>query len=152
MIVNSIILEDRSQVDGRRHICERHTDHLGLHYCYAYMAASGFNASQALADRVATLNAALVTQDLEKAYRTVLAGGTPTLTYATLDEAGTYLRGLYPTLTGEPACRVSVWLLAQTDTRLRNMFNMTQQQVNNLRTRLTTRSNALTTMLSQTGE
>lgn len=63
-IVNSEILEDRAQVDGRRHVRERHTDHLGQTYEVSYMAEAGADVAATMAARVPILEAQLAELEL----------------------------------------------------------------------------------------
>jgi hypothetical protein len=54
-IVSSSILEDRVQIDGRRHIHERHVDSAGTTYDYFWMAEADLDTSDILAARAAGL-------------------------------------------------------------------------------------------------
>lgn len=56
-IVNSTIIEDRAQVDGRRFVRERHTDNLGAIQEVSYLAEAGADVNAAMTARVATLDA-----------------------------------------------------------------------------------------------
>ncbi len=54
-IVASVIVEDAEQVDGRRHIRERHTDHLGRHHEVFYVGAANEDEQANLTARVSQI-------------------------------------------------------------------------------------------------
>jgi hypothetical protein len=54
-IIESVIVSDRPQIDGRRHIHERHIDSAGRHHDYFWMAEPGLDTALILADRAAAL-------------------------------------------------------------------------------------------------
>ena len=64
------------------------------------------------------------------------------------------LRERFRTSIGERAARIAKWLLANcTDAQLKAIFDgLTNTQLTQLKTRLTTRANALTTLQNMTGE
>lgn len=64
-IVTSEIREDSTQADGRRHIREVHTDHVGVEHHFLWMADSGQDASAVLAARASALPARLAAREIE---------------------------------------------------------------------------------------
>ena len=62
-IVSSTIIEDARQRDGRRHVCERHVDHLGGVRDVRYMAESGADATAILPTRAAQIEAELAAEE-----------------------------------------------------------------------------------------
>lgn len=63
-IVSSEIVADQVQIDGRRHVQERHVDHLGQVLDVFYMAEAAADTSVALQARVAVLEAQLAEAEL----------------------------------------------------------------------------------------
>lgn len=59
---DSSIIEDRVQVDGRRHVLERHVDRHGKQYDFGYMAESDTNVQAVLAARAVALQDQLTRQ------------------------------------------------------------------------------------------
>lgn len=51
----SEIIEDRAQVDGRRHVVERHTDRNGQHYDFRYMAEAATDVESIMTARAVSL-------------------------------------------------------------------------------------------------
>ena len=70
-IVNSTIIVDHAQVDGRRRIWERHQDHLGVSHLVAYIAESADDVTQNLAPNAVLIEdqlaAAEIAANLEEA-------------------------------------------------------------------------------------
>ena len=153
-ITSSVIIEDAVQIDGRRHCAERHTDHLGLAHVVRYMAEAGADVAAAMSARVAQLDAQLVGQELQKDLALILSGDYAEVTaqYASLSDVRAFLRAFYSTATGEQVGRMAGFLLTLTDAQLRTLFNMTQTQVNQLKTRLQARVDALNAVLTAAGE
>lgn len=80
-IVSSIIVEDRAQADGRRHVRERHTDHVGGTHDAVYLAESGADAEAVMAARVANIEAQLKTNEINANLAKALNGETDTFTF-----------------------------------------------------------------------
>lgn len=64
-IVSSIITEDAAQIDGRRRIAERHSDHIGGIHEVLYIAESGADASLMLPIRAALIEGQLTAAEIE---------------------------------------------------------------------------------------
>ena len=65
-ITSSIITENAVQVDGRRWIREKHTDHTGAQHFYSYIAHPGQDVDAILAARATALWEQLVEEELQK--------------------------------------------------------------------------------------
>ena len=156
-ITSSTIIEDIAQVDGRRHVCERHVDHAGLIHFIRYMAEAAANISATMAARVASIEAELKERELRRAVRAALEDGPavqPTLNWSTNTEFGLALRAFYQTSTQRDACRIG-WYVTQfnlTDNQLRTFFGLTAQQVTAARTKLNSLSSQYETLLTAAGE
>ena len=152
--MTSLIISDTIQIDGRRHIIERHVDDFGITHDYFYMAESNTDVNAIMTARVATLEAQLVEADIQLNIQRILEGnyGEVINKYATLTDIRAALRNFYQTATREEVGRMAGFLLTLTDAQLRTLFNMTQSQVNQLKTRLQARFDELTAVLTATGE
>jgi hypothetical protein len=149
-ISTSTIVEDRAQRDGRRHVTERHVDHVGVVFLIPYMGEAGANVNTLMAARVAILEAAAIANELEQLIATLPPN--PTLNYATIGQAGTLIRNRFKDARGLEAGRIAVWLLARTDAQLRNAFGMTQGQVDALKIRLQAAADKYNAAIAMTGE
>lgn len=67
MIVESAIVWDLPQIDGRRFIRERHVDDKGVEYFFDYMAEEKEDSSVILPERVSTLERALADAEAQRA-------------------------------------------------------------------------------------
>lgn len=156
-ITSSEITEDVVQVDGRRHVCERHVDHAGLIHFIRYMAEAAANISEIMAARVASIEAELKERELRRAIRAALEDGPavqPTLNWSTNTEFGLALREFYKTAVQRDTCRIG-WYVTQfnlTDNQLRTFFGLTAGQVTAARTKLTALSDQYVALLTAAGE
>lgn len=73
MIVTSLIVEDRVQVDGRRAIQERHVDHVGRVESVFYLAEAGADATAIMLARVPILEQQASDRELAQNEAEVLA-------------------------------------------------------------------------------
>lgn len=76
-IINSQIIEDAIQIDGRRHITERHTTDTGKVLDVSYLSETDTDADKKMADRIAILEQQLAdekSQEDEAATREVVVG------------------------------------------------------------------------------
>ena len=153
-IVASVIVEDRAQIDGRRSIIERHTDHLGVPQMLHYLAESGADVNAAMLARVAALGQAAADAEMVQNIAHIMVGdyGKVTTQYVTVADARAVLRAIYQTGSGEVIGRMAGYLLTLPDSQLRSIFNMTQAEVNQLKPRLQARYDALLAVLTATGE
>lgn len=76
----------------------------------------------------------------------------PKFNHSTPAQLGALLRERYRTASGARLANIATWLLTRTNAELQTWFGLTPTQVTSLRTRLTSRANALTTLRNQTGE
>lgn len=153
-IVASVIVEDRAQIDGRRAVREHHTDHLGVIHAVSYLAEALADVQAALTARVATLTQALADAEIARSLSFIYEGNYAAVTaqHATLADIRAAIRAAYQTETGERIGRLAGFLLTLTDAQLRTLFNMTQTQVNQLKTRLQAKVDAMNALLALVGE
>ncbi len=64
-IETSEIVEDSIQIDGRRHIREVHTDHVGVEHHYVWMAEAGQDVDIVMSNRASRLPDHLAQQEIE---------------------------------------------------------------------------------------
>jgi hypothetical protein len=153
-IASTTIINDRPQRDGRRCVSERHVDHVGVALLIHYIAAAGADVLAVALARVADLNQALIDRELAKDIAAILDGryADVTTVHAAIADVRAALRTFYQTASGPDVGRMAGYLLTLTDAQLRTLFNMTQAQVGNLRTRLQARVDALNAVLTAVGE
>lgn len=153
-ITESTIVEDRVQADGRRAVRERHTDHRGLVECVDYLAEPDADASATMAARVAQIESRQAASEIERNIANILAGDYVAVTshYATLADIRAALRLFYQVATNTQVGRMAGFLLTLTDAQLRNIFNKTQAEVDQLKVRLANRVSELNAVLGAAGE
>jgi hypothetical protein len=155
MIVSSVIAEDARQVDGRRWIAERHTDHLGLAYEFRYLVAAATNAATLMAARVAIINADLTAREIASnlvAVATLGAQAAPKFDYSTSTQNVAALRAAYATATQSQAIFTGEYLGSLTDAQLQSAFGLTAAQVTTLRAnKLTPAASAAATIRAAAG-
>lgn len=139
-ITASEIIEDHAQADGRRHVRERHTDHLGIHHHVAYMAESGANATTAMTARVSQIEAGLVERELGENESRALEGpfAGPTLQHCTAAQVRARIRQLFKNASSFQLCRLA-WYIQQlglTDNQLKAMFGVNDAQLVTLKAKL----------------
>lgn len=154
-IVSSVLSEEGEQRDGRHWVNEVHTDHLGQTHVASWLAEPNDNASQIMADRVPSIEATLKTHEIETNVATILVLGSLTdtsLDHSTVNENFAVLREAYKTALEVEAVMAGDFLSSQSDAVLRNVFAMTQPQVNNLRTnKLTPAANTAASIRASSG-
>lgn len=156
-ITNSTILEDRVQLDGRRHVRERHTDHLGTQHHVAYMAESGANATTTMTARVAQLESALASSELdENEARATADSGfiAPTFQHCTAGQMRARIRELFRTGRSWRVCRIA-WYIQQlglTDAQLKAMFGVNDAQLVTLKAKLASLETKYNDVQTQQGE
>ena len=154
-ILSSSVVVDAAQLDGRRHIIEHHTDHVGIVYPVFYLAEAGADATLPLAARAIQIVDGLREAEVNDNLGRILAGE-PLSAITTIHVDGATLRQrlrqAFQAATGERACRLAVFLQALTDVQLRAIFGITQAQVTTLRTRLQARIDKLNALLAEVGE
>ena len=155
-ITSSVIIEDQSQVDGRRHVRERHTDHLGVFHFVSYVAASGFDATTALAATAVSLVTQLREREILRNMAIALgaADGVTSFQHSTGTQNATALRELYKISTKEAALRLGwyVWNYGLTDAQYKNFWGINDAQLVLLKTKLSAQAQAYEDMLLEAGE
>lgn len=155
-ITASEILYDRAQADGRRRVLEQHTDSLSRVYNVSYLAAPGADANAALAARVVLLEAALKEAEIEANIARALDGETSgfSLEWSTANENYAALRQLYSTLTSWELIIIGHVLHHQSlsDALIRNLFGVSQAQVQGIRDRLEAKDTLYHAILAEVGE
>jgi len=155
-IIQSIIVEDRVQADGRRSVRERHTDDAvpaGVHEV-SYLAEAAADVNAAMTARVASIEAQLV--EAEHAANLGSVGGTgngATFRYTTQAQFLVRLKILYTNSTGLRACYIGRWFHVQdlADATLRTLFGITQGQVAGLRTKFSNQNTLLANVAAENG-
>ena len=154
-ILSSSVVVDAAQLDGRRHVIEHHTDHVGVIHPVFYLAEAGADVTLPLAARATQIADGLRETEVADNLGRILSGE-PLTAITTVHVDGATLRQrlrlLFQTATGEPACRLAVFLQSLTDAQLRAIFGITQAQVPTLRTRLQARIDKLNALLAEAGE
>jgi hypothetical protein len=154
-IVSSVISSDLAQKDGRRWICEKHTDHLGIFWERQYLAGALDNVQAALTAYAIVLANNIRDAEIAHNISEVTTLGylaTPRLLYSTIVQNLAALRAAYLVATRTEAIFIGDYLSARTDAQLQTAFGMTAGQVNNLRTnKLTPAASAAATIRAATG-
>lgn len=154
-IVSSVIASDDVQIDGRRYIREVHTDHVGVEHVVMFLAPADWNAQLAMTARVPTLETSLRDAEIADNIADAAANGqfaTITLIHSTSAQNGAAVRAAYQSMSRTEAIFVGEYLSTLSDATLRNIFGMTQTQVNNLRaTKLTPAANLAASIRAATG-
>lgn len=136
-IVSSVIVEDRTQVDGRRSVRERHIDQVDAVQFVAYLALAGVDVAAIMAARVALLDAALIANEIDRNMADVSANGSLAvirIVHSTVAQNAAALRAFYATATQEQAVMIGDFLSTLTNGQLQTAFSLTAGQVTALRT------------------
>ena len=108
-----------------------------------------------MADRVPSIEASLKAHEIETNVATILVLGSltdPSLDHSTGTENFAVLREAYKTALELEAVMAGDFLSSQSDATLRNVFGMTQPQVNNLRNnKLTPAANTAASIRASSG-
>lgn len=135
-IVNSVIVSAVTQIDLRISVVERHIDHLNIQYNHVWLAPAGTDLNTAMAAYALRLVDELRDSEIETNINDIRNNGdqaTPSLDYSTGAQNFAVLRAVYQTATRVEAIMMADFLNTLTDQQLQNAFNMTAQQVTNLR-------------------
>lgn len=136
-IISSVITEDNRQIDGRRWICERHTNSTGSVREIRYMAGALTVVTTIMAARVAQLDAETVQAEVNTNVAGILANGrtfVPTFLVSTLAANAAAMREAYRNATRLDAIMLGDYLGSLTTPQLQTAFGMTSGQVGTLRT------------------
>ena len=154
MIVSSTILSDVVQRDLRRAVVEAHTNDRGVIQHIHYLADANVDVVLAMSERVPRLEQQAADAELANDVSYISTGQYARVTAhdVTLTALRAALRALYQTASGEMVGRVAGFLLTLTNAELQTLFVVTASKVAALRSRLQTKVDALTTVLSAVGE
>lgn len=152
-VVSSVIIEDHAQVDGRRHVRERHTTDLGDVIDVQYVAEADADVEASLAPRAAQIEAQLVENEHEGNKTGVDGGDGPRFRYTTQAQFLVRLTARYAASSGLMACRIGRWFHQTNlgDAALRNLFGITQAQVAGLRAKFSAQNTVLANLAAETG-
>ena len=152
-IVASQIVEDATQVDGRRHIVERHTETDGTIHEFRWTAEVGQDATAGLAARATYIDSKLPEVESERLVNAIADDEEiPARKYAT---PAAVLRALRNRLReAEPfqIARLARFLLTRSDAELRAVFSIEQAAVAALRERLRAKKDAYDAAMAVEGE
>lgn len=152
-IVSSQIVADDPQIDGRRHVAERHTDHVGVQHFVRYIAAAADDVNAIMAARVAPLEAQLKASEASRNLANISSGNwTYTADWNTGAEMQAAVRAAYPKMNEMRVGWTAGFLNTLGDAALQNMFGITQPEVAALRSRLSARYAELQAVLTAVGE
>src|SRR3989304_10051689 len=99
-IISSVVVSDQPQIDGRRWIRERHTDHMAVVYFRDYMAAAGLVIADGFPAVVAILNQQLIDAEIARDLASIYESGNlavVTTDYVTLPDIRAPLRDAHRT-------------------------------------------------------
>lgn len=136
-IVRSVIDSDSKQADGRRWIHEMHLDQFSSEYSVMYLCPRVWDATAAMLARAAQLYADRVQGEIDANVNAVVTLGSlaeMVFKYSSAAQNIPALREAYKGATRTEAIFIGDFLNSLTDAQLRNAFNLTQNQVNSLRT------------------
>lgn len=154
-ITSSQIITDQAQADGRRHILERHTDHLSVLHHVSYLAEVGTNANTVLAARVPFILEQLKAHEINANIATALnAGLVFTFNHSTVAENRTALRELFKTATKWELMTLG-WVINEmnlSDNQLKNLFEVDDAGLPALKAKLSDISDKYEAALLLTGQ
>lgn len=155
-IVSSIIVVDRSQVDGRRKIVEHHTDHVGVVHVLRYMIAAGGNAGAGLATRAAELLERLEAQEIIRHVTAVSERGSAAvivLVHVTAAQAREALREALREARGIVLANLAEFCLTLSNAQLQSLFGVAAEaETTALRARLQAKVDKRDALLAEVGE
>ncbi len=131
-IVNSIVLSQIAQTDGRVWVTEQHTDQLGITYDIVYLAANPTIIAAHLATSATNVWNQLVASEIANNINMVEALGkyaTPTVNYSTSAQNAATLPIIYAAATQVQAIMIGDYLNTLTALQLENAFGWTAAQV-----------------------
>ena len=136
-IVSSETVSTSVQRDGRRYVVERHVDHLGVAHERTWLAGAADNLAAALSAYAAILVEVLRQREITSNIADILINGslaTVTFQHSTAAENRSELLEAYRTATRTEAIFIGDFLNSLTNAQLQAALNMTNAQVNSLRT------------------
>jgi len=158
-IVDSIIVEDSTQTNGRRYIRERHEDQLGNFYFRALRVPSDYDKNAGLIVGAAFFNSQLKENEIRKNLKLIMGaenGENPVLTYdySTANENAVALREIFKTLKAWEVVKVGRFIqnLGLSDAQLKNLFNINDAQLAALKVKLLNMKNKYDGIVTEEGE
>ena len=153
-ITASTIIEDSPQRDRRRHVRERHVDHTAVAHEVTYMAGAGTDVQAVMTARVSQIEARLTARELTANEVIVLnaTGESIRFVHSTRNDFIQRIRDLFRVVIALEAANLAAYLLTLTDAQLRMIFNMTQEQVDELKTRLQAKVDRRDALHAEAGE
>ena len=155
-IVNSTFTPDAHlQRDGKRHVTERHVDHLGVEHLFVYKAAADADYAAIMAARVPRIEAALAESEFLEA---IEVEGWKPLQHQTGAEFSARFRARYKDASRVECAKLAKWIMDRidagdfTETAVRNAFGLTAGQWTTLKAKLTTLRTNYNAVLAATGE
>ncbi len=137
-IVNSVIVENVVQKDGRRSVRERHTDHVGVPHFVNYMAEAGANVNTALAARVAKIEAQLASAEVDDNVQRAMDQLSPVFVHSTVNQFRAELRRRFKDASGWDLVRLGKFVnsLGLTDPQLTALFGVSGAALTALKAKL----------------
>lgn len=156
-IVSSQIIEDVPQIDGRRHVTERHVDHVGLVHFWRYLAEQLADVSAAMSARVAAVESRLKRREIERVISLILDDdytGIPATHWNTNAEVGLAIRAYYQQSTDGEAIRIGWYInsLGLNDNQLKAFFGLNDGNLAAAKVKLTTYAAMYESLLAAEGE
>ena len=154
-IISSVVVSDQPQIDGRRWIRERHTDHMAVVYFRDYVAVAGLVIADGFPAVVAILNQHLTDAEIARDLANIYERGNlavVTTNYVTLVDIRTALREAYRTVTREQAFALGAFLNTLTNTQLGTLFGVSGAGLTALRNRLQIKATQWAEYLAAGGE
>jgi len=134
-ILETAIARAEPQRDGRFHVRETHSDGLNS-YEFAYLAEPGTDIAAIAAARVASIDAALIEDDIKRAMQQILSLGSQAsiaLAHATTAQLRSRIRTRFRNAARTDAVMLGDFLAQLTDAQLAALFGLTLSQVATLR-------------------
>ena len=154
-IVASIIIEDSPQIDGRRWITERHTDHVGKTHFITYIAGLLDNVTTTMTARVSQIETSLENQEIEENMDRATGDGPVDikLVYSTVLQNRNRLREIYRTASAWQLVRIGWYInsLGLSNAQLGGLFGVSGAQLTALRTKLANLATKYTDVIAQIG-
>jgi hypothetical protein len=153
-IVSTVVIPGNAQVDGRRYVTERHTDHVGVVHVREYLSAIGADTAAIAAAYVVVLVPRLEVEEIERLL--AVDAAPPSLVHITKTQFAAYFRERYRSMTREELARMATWIINRisagwvTDAQCQTAFGLTGPGWTTLKAKMTTlRTNWLAVLAAQ---
>lgn len=155
-IVQSTFTPDAHlQRDGKRHVTERHLDHLGVEHLFVYKADANADYAAIMAARVPRIEAALAESEFLEA---IEFDGWKPLQHQTGTQFAARFRARYKDASKVECAKLSKWIMDRIDAgdftegAVRNAFGLTAGRWTTLKGKLTTLRTNYNAVLAASGE